>query len=228
VKQTSKRIEVKKILLALLSVFSLTVTGIAMWQYSQSRSIAAEAVSLRQQLQAAQQANRPSLPAGAVKLSGCIPGMGEHWADPADLPQGPFYGVENGEVLSIEYMWSPDQVPGFNTAKFTQQQFLDYLKQHNLSFAGFIQQNSKLHDLHRYNVASFDLSNSGPHLGMIEPHLDLHFNFVDAQRLALVCPDSTLETAVTPEIISTAMQHGIPIPGMPKASSSASPSAKPR
>ena len=27
------------------------------------------------------------LPAGVVKVSGVVPGLGEHWADPKDLPR---------------------------------------------------------------------------------------------------------------------------------------------
>jgi hypothetical protein len=30
--------------------------------------------------------------------------MGEHWANPADLPTGPIYTVFNGRLISIEYM----------------------------------------------------------------------------------------------------------------------------
>ena len=29
------------------------------------------------------------MPAGAVQVSPVVPGMGEHWAEPADLPFGP-------------------------------------------------------------------------------------------------------------------------------------------
>ena len=50
------------------------------------------------------------LPDQAQKLSDVVPAMGEHWADPADLPLGPIYLVYEGEVIGIEYMWSDDML----------------------------------------------------------------------------------------------------------------------
>ncbi len=46
------------------------------------------------------------LPKGTVKVSGVVPGMGEHWANPKDLPLGPIYCVMNGRVTCMEYMIS--------------------------------------------------------------------------------------------------------------------------
>ncbi len=50
------------------------------------------------------------LPEGAQKLSDVVPAMGEHWADPADLPLGPIYLVYKGEVIGLEYMWTEDMM----------------------------------------------------------------------------------------------------------------------
>ncbi len=44
------------------------------------------------------------LPAGVQQLSPCVPGMGEHWANPKDLPFGPIYGVYHGQVVFTEIM----------------------------------------------------------------------------------------------------------------------------
>lgn len=44
------------------------------------------------------------LPKGTVKVSGVVPQMGEHWANPKDLPLGPIYCVHDGKVICIEYM----------------------------------------------------------------------------------------------------------------------------
>jgi uncharacterized protein YjiS (DUF1127 family) len=44
------------------------------------------------------------LPAGTVKVSPFIAGMGEHWADPRDLPLGPIYCVMKGRVVCAEFM----------------------------------------------------------------------------------------------------------------------------
>ena len=50
------------------------------------------------------------LPEEAQKLSDVVPAMGEHWADPADLPLGPIFLVYEEEVIGIEYMWSDDML----------------------------------------------------------------------------------------------------------------------
>ncbi len=51
-----------------------------------------------------------ALPEGAQQLSELVPGMGEHWAIPAQLPLGPIYLVYKGEVIGIEYMWNDDMM----------------------------------------------------------------------------------------------------------------------
>ncbi len=51
-----------------------------------------------------------TLPEEAQKLSDVIPQMGEHWANPAQLPLGPLYLVYKGEVIGIEYMWTEDMM----------------------------------------------------------------------------------------------------------------------
>lgn len=50
------------------------------------------------------------LPEGAVKLSDAVPAMGEHWANPKDLPLGPIYLVWQGKVIGIEYMFKLDMM----------------------------------------------------------------------------------------------------------------------
>jgi hypothetical protein len=40
----------------------------------------------------------------AVNISPHVPNMGEHWANPADLPIGPIYCVIDGRVVCVEYM----------------------------------------------------------------------------------------------------------------------------
>lgn len=58
----------------------------------------------------AQAAPKMELPEGAQKLSEVVPQMGEHWANPANLPLGPIFLVHEGEVIGIEYMWSEDMM----------------------------------------------------------------------------------------------------------------------
>lgn len=44
------------------------------------------------------------LPKDAIKISGVVPGMGEHWANPANLPLGPIYCVVEGKIVCLEFM----------------------------------------------------------------------------------------------------------------------------
>lgn len=50
------------------------------------------------------------LPQGTVQLSPSIPTMGEHWANPDNMPLGPIYLAYQGEVIGIEYMYSQDML----------------------------------------------------------------------------------------------------------------------
>jgi hypothetical protein len=47
-----------------------------------------------------------TMPEGVVQVSPFVPGMGEHWADPKNLPFGPIYCVMDGRVTCMEYMIS--------------------------------------------------------------------------------------------------------------------------
>jgi|Deesub1362A_J573_1020465.scaffolds.fasta_scaffold00005_188 hypothetical protein len=51
-----------------------------------------------------------ALPNEAIKLSEVVPGMGEHWAIPSDLPFGPIYLVHEGKIIGIEYMIHEDEL----------------------------------------------------------------------------------------------------------------------
>ena len=54
---------------------------------------------------ASQAAARPAgLPADAVQISPCVAAMGEHWANPSNMPFGPIYGVHEGELIFTEVM----------------------------------------------------------------------------------------------------------------------------
>ncbi len=44
------------------------------------------------------------LPAGTVRISPVVPGMGEHWANPKDLPLGPIYCVIQRRIVCAEFM----------------------------------------------------------------------------------------------------------------------------
>lgn len=51
-------------------------------------------------------AGEMKLPEGAIKISDAVPAMGEHWANPKDLPLGPIYLVWQGKVIGVEYMFT--------------------------------------------------------------------------------------------------------------------------
>lgn len=49
------------------------------------------------------------LPQGTIQLDpNVVPAMGEHWANPADMPIGPIYGVYKGKLVYLEYMIALD------------------------------------------------------------------------------------------------------------------------
>lgn len=50
------------------------------------------------------------LPADVQKLSELVPGMGEHWANPENLPWGPLYLVHDEEVIGVEYAFTADMM----------------------------------------------------------------------------------------------------------------------
>lgn len=50
------------------------------------------------------------LPDGVIQVSPFVPGMGEHWANPKDLPFGPIYCVMDGHVTCMEYMIAQDDL----------------------------------------------------------------------------------------------------------------------
>ena len=98
-----------------------------------------------------------SLPKDVIQLSGVVPGMGEHWGNPADLPLGPIYGVSNGKVIFLEFMIDQDS---FKAGK----SFLELA-----SKAGI--------ELPMVDHVDFNFEPQG-HEGYEVPHYDVHMYFV--------------------------------------------------
>jgi hypothetical protein len=65
---------------------------------------AQEAPTAEQLAAMAERAAQLGLPEGVIQISPCVPTMGEHWANPDDMPLGPIYGVMNDEVVFVELM----------------------------------------------------------------------------------------------------------------------------
>jgi len=104
------------------------------------------------------------LPLGVERISPHVPGMGEHWADPRDLPLGPVYCVMEGRVTCMEFM-------------IAQQDLRD-----GKSF-------ERLRPWHRIATpqppvdhVNFDFVPKG-HPGFEVPHYDVHLYFVPAALL---------------------------------------------
>lgn len=110
---------------------------------------------------------RPAgMPAGALMLSPCIQGMGEHWAALKDMPVGPIYGVYNGKLIFTEVML--DQ-------KF---------------FAEGKSLPDVLKPLPGYAINHVDIEfHPKGHQGFPIPHYDVHAYFVSHAEHMHYCPD---------------------------------------
>lgn len=106
-----------------------------------------------------------SLPKDVIQLSGVVPGMGEHWANPADMPIGPIYGVSNGKVIFLEFMIDQES---FKSGK----SFLELA-----SKAGI--------ELPSIDHVDFNFEPNG-HEGYEVPHYDVHLYFIShANHMAI-------------------------------------------
>ena len=115
--------------------------------------------------------NTAQLPEGTVKISELIPGMGEHWANPANLPLGPIYMAHDDEVLGIEYMFTRDMMTELATPEGTILQIAD------LS----IQEKADHIDVEWLPQG---------HEGFEKPHWDIHVYFVThSEHLSLIPHD---------------------------------------
>jgi len=105
------------------------------------------------------------LPKGTVKVSDVVPGMGEHWANPKDLPLGPIYCVYKGKVVCIEYMIAQaDFQAGKSWPELTGLKNLPPINHVNLTFE------------------------PKGHEGYEIPHYDMHIYFVSPAALKSIKP----------------------------------------
>lgn len=90
--------------LRVLATLMLTAAAVAVAQeHAQSGPTAEELQAMHER------AAELGLPPGVIQLTPCVPGMGEHWADPSTMPFGPIYGVVGDEVVFVEIMPSHEQ-----------------------------------------------------------------------------------------------------------------------
>lgn len=108
-------------------------------------------------------AARPAgLPAGYVMVSPCVPGMGEHWADPKDL-HAPIYGIYHGKVVFSEIM-----VPKAEFEKGFNYEDLTALPGHTIQHV------------------DIEYEPTG-HPGMTIPHYDIHAYYVSHAAHTAYC-----------------------------------------
>jgi hypothetical protein len=114
------------------------------------------------------------IPASALLLSPCIATMGEHWADPKNVPSGPIYGVWQGKPVFTEIMVSVTQL------------------ENGVSYAN-------LRALPGYTIdhVDFEFEPHG-HKGFPIPHYDIHAFYVSPDEQSKICPDGIPDSAMKP------------------------------
>lgn len=108
-----------------------------------------------------------SLPANVVQISPVVPGMGEHWADPKDLPLGPIYGVSEGRIIFFEFMIDRDTLAKGKS-------LTDLKSKVAIPFPPV-------------DHVDFDWEPEG-HEGYTVPHYDVHFYFVPHKEHMAIKP----------------------------------------
>ena len=105
------------------------------------------------------------LPEGVIQLTPCVPGMGEHWANPANMPFGPIYGVMGDKIVFVEVMPS---VADFQNGKSWTQVLMPVAGQ---------------------SINHVDIeSEPHGHEGYMVPHYDIHAYFVSHADHMAFCP----------------------------------------
>lgn len=112
-----------------------------------------------------------TLPQNAQKLSECVPNMGEHWANLADMSFGPIYLVDKGEVVGIEYMIHENEL---------EKNILTIGKEKVGKPVSMPTLNAK------YNHIELNYEPEG-HEGDTEPHYDVHMYIVSKEEQQNLC-----------------------------------------
>ena len=116
-----------------------------------------------------------TVPEDAVKLTECIPFMGEHWARPEDLPSGPIYVVHEEEIVALEYMIFEDRLEG----------------EASRIMAGPDHESAIPVTMPSFGV-DYDHMDLGyqphGHEGMWSPHYDIHFYLISEEEKFQICP----------------------------------------
>jgi hypothetical protein len=107
-----------------------------------------------------------TLPEGVIQISGVVPAMGEHWADPATLPLGPIYCVHQGKIVCLEFMIAQEE---FTAGKsWPMLAGMEGLPAANHTHIGFEPQG---------------------HEGFEVPHYDIHMYYLNPEEVAQIQPE---------------------------------------
>lgn len=107
-----------------------------------------------------------TLPEGVVQLSPTVPGMGEHWGNPADMPLGPIYCVHQGKIICLEFMIAQaDFEAGQSWPALAGMEGLPPINHMNMGFE------------------------PQGHEGFEDPHYDIHLFFLSPEEMAKVQPE---------------------------------------
>lgn len=117
------------------------------------------------------------LPQDAIKISDTVPAMGEHWANPRNLPLGPIYLVSEGKVIGVEYMFTLAMMKKFVAPTPAGEEVMFNID--NLSLFG-----------QKYDHMTVAYMANG-HNGFEVPHYDVHLYFIspaDRYKIILNAP----------------------------------------
>lgn len=119
---------------------------------------------------------RPAgIPADALRVSPCVQGMGEHWANLKNLPLGPIYGVYNGKPVFSEIMIDKK------------------------AFASGKSYTNMLKPLPGYAIDHVDVEYVPyGHAGYPIPHYDIHAYYVPHETHKAFCPNGERELTAPP------------------------------
>lgn len=153
-----------------------------------------------------------SLPKDAIKLSGCVPYMGEHWAETKNIPTGPYYLIYNNKVLGIEYMFTESEVKGDRVAEKSPAEVGKYMATKNLTFAGLLKSLEMSFPIPAASFKEWTISWTPPHAALVASHYDVHMYLIDKKERDTICPDATAEGALPPDLYNELQKRGIAVP----------------
>jgi hypothetical protein len=107
-----------------------------------------------------------TLPEGVIQISGVVPAMGEHWADPTTLPLGPIYCVHQGKIVCLEFMMAQEEFAAGQSWP---------------ALAG-------MPGLPAANHTNIGFEPQG-HEGFEVPHYDIHMYFLTPEEVAQIQPE---------------------------------------